>query len=101
MVYSRFKQEFLNHTAKNANQFQKRGCHRSLIEQQINKADLHEREQLLKGKKKESATNIPLLLKYNRTLPKINGIVMKHSRLLHIKPDVAEIFQSSPILAFR
>ena len=58
---------------------QKRGYDRSLIKQQINKANLQEREQLLKEKKKETATNIPLSLKYNRTLPKIKEIVMKHS----------------------
>ena len=34
------------------NQFQKRGYDRSLIEQQINKTNLQEREQLLKEKKK-------------------------------------------------
>ena len=33
------------------NQFQKRGYNRSLIEQQINKANLQERVQLLKEKK--------------------------------------------------
>ena len=65
------QQEFLNHTAKIINQFQKRGHDRSLIEQQINKANLQERKQLLKEKKKETATNIPLSLKCNRTLPKI------------------------------
>ena len=32
------------------NRFQKRGYERLLIEQQINKANLQEREQLLKGK---------------------------------------------------
>ena len=32
------------------NRFQKRGYKRLLIEQQINKANLQEREQLLKGK---------------------------------------------------
>ena len=72
------QQEFLNHTAKMINQFQKRGYDRSLIEQQINKANLQEREQLLKEKKKETATNIPLLLKYNRALPQITEIVMEH-----------------------
>ena len=36
------------------NQFQKRGYDRSLIEQQINKADLHEREQILKEKKERN-----------------------------------------------
>ena len=60
------------------NQFQKHGYDRSLIEQQINKANLQEREQLLKEKKKETATNIPLSLKYNRILSKIKEIVMKH-----------------------
>ena len=94
------QQEFLNHTAKMINQFQKRGYDRSLIEQQINKANLQEREQLLKEKKKETATNIPLSLKYNRTLPKIKEIVMKHWHLLHINPNLAEIFQNPTILAF-
>ena len=37
-----------------------------------------EREQLLKEKKKDAATTIPLLLKYNRMHPKIKEIVMKH-----------------------
>ena len=82
------------------NQFQKRGYDRSLIEQ-LNKANLQERQQLLKEKKKETATNIPLSLKYNRTLPKIKEIVRKHWHLLHINPNVAEIFQNPPILVFR
>ena len=95
------QQEFLNHTEKMINQFQKCGYNRSLIEQQIDKANLQERKQLLKENKKETATNIPLSLKYNRTLPKIKEICMKHWHLLHINPNLAEIFQSPPILAFR
>ena len=71
------------------NQFQKRGYNSSLIEQQIDKANFQQREQLLKEKKKETATNIPLLLKYNRTLPKTKQIVMKHWHLLHINPNLA------------
>ena len=82
------------------NQFQEHGYNWSLIEHQIDKANLQEREQLLKRKKKETTTNIPLSLKYNRTLPKEKEIVMKHWHLLHINPNLAEIFQSSPILAF-
>ena len=39
------------------NQFHKRGYNRSLIKQQIDKANLQEREQLLKEKKKQNATN--------------------------------------------
>ena len=41
------KQEFLNHTAKKINQFQKRGYNRSLIEQQIGKANLQEKNNFL------------------------------------------------------
>ena len=50
------------------NQIQKHG---SLIEQQIDKANLHEREQLLKEKKEKVTTNNSLSLKYNITFPKI------------------------------
>ena len=86
------QQEFLNHTGKMIKQFQKRGYDILFIEQQINKANLQEREQLLKEKKKETATNIPLSLKCNRRLPKIREIFMKHWHLPHIKPNLAEIF---------
>ena len=52
-------------------------------------------------RKKGTAINIPLLLKFNRALPEIKEIVMKHWHLLHINPNLAEIFQNPPILAFR
>ena len=83
------------------NRFQKRGYNRSLIEQQINKANLQESEQLLKEKRKKLSQISFYRSKYNRTLPKIKEIVMKHWHLLHIKPNLAEIFQNPPILAFR
>ena len=42
-IYSS-QQEFLSRTAKMVNQFHKRGYNRSLIEQQIDKANLQETE---------------------------------------------------------
>ena len=54
------RQEFLNQTAKMINQFQKGGYDRSLIEQQIDKAKLQEREQLLKEKKRKKLPQISL-----------------------------------------
>ena len=93
------QEEFLSHTAKMINQFQKRGCNRSLIEQQIDKANLQERT-TFKRKRKDTATTIPLSLNYNRTLPKIKEIFMKHWHLLHINPNLAEMFQNPSILAF-
>ena len=83
------------------NQFQKRSYDRSVIEQQINRANLQEREQLLEETKKETGTNISLSLKYNRILPQIKEIVMKNLHLLHINPNLAEIFENQPISAFR
>ena len=54
-----------------------------------------------KRKQKETATNIPLLLKYNRILPKMKEIITKHWHLLHINPNLAEIVQNPPIFAQR
>ena len=45
------QQEFLSHTTKMPNQFQKRGYNKPLIEQKIDNANLQERKQLLKEKK--------------------------------------------------
>ena len=55
------QQEFLNQTAKMINQFQEGGYDRSLIEQQINKAKLQEREQLLKEKKERNCQKYPFI----------------------------------------
>ena len=43
------------------NQFQKRGYNRSLIEQQINKANLQDRKQLLKEKKERNCYRYPFI----------------------------------------
>ena len=83
------------------NQFQKHGYERLLIEQQIHKVNLQEREHLLKEKKKNTGLTIHLSFKYNRALPEIIGIVLKHWHLLHIKPNLTEIFRNASILAFR
>ena len=72
----------------------------SLIEQQTDKANVQEREQLFKKNKKDTDTAIPLSLKCNKILPKIKEIVMKHWHLLHIHPNILEIFQNPPILVF-
>ena len=46
------------------NEFQKRGYDRPLIEQQIDKANLQEREQLLKEQKKKKKKTVPQLSIY-------------------------------------
>ena len=51
------QQELVSHTAKMINHIQKHG---SLIEQQIDKANLHEREQLFLKKRKK----LPQIIRY-------------------------------------
>ena len=78
------RQNYLHaRSAKMINRFQKR----------IRETTTFER------KKKDTPTNAPLSLKYNRTLPKTKEIIMEHWNLLHINPSLAEIFQNPPILA--
>ena len=55
--------QVVSHTTKMINEFQKRGYDRPLIEQQIDKANLQEREQLLKEQKKKKKT-VPQLSIY-------------------------------------
>ena len=96
------RQNYLDaRSAEMINQFQKRRYNRSSIKHQSDKANPQEREQLFKEKKKDTVTTILLSLKYNRTLPKIKEIVMKHWNLLHINLNLAEIFQNPPILVLR
>ena len=91
-----FRVKFLSSQLKIINQFQKRGYNRPFTEQQIDKANLQDRDTV-----KDTAATIPLSSKFNRTLPKIKEIVMKHWHLLHINPNLAEIFQNPPIFTFR
>ena len=44
---------------------------------------------------------IPLVLKFNRTLPNIKEIIDKHWHLLQIKPKLKNIFQERPIIGYR
>ena len=74
------------------NQFQNRGYNMSLIEHQIDKVNVQEREQLFLKNKKDTDTTIPLSLKCHKILPKIKEIDMKHWHLLHIHPNIFEIF---------
>ena len=51
------------------NQIQKRGYNSSLIEQQINKANLQEKEQLLKAKKNRHRHNYPFIAQIQQNTP--------------------------------
>ena len=44
---------------------------------------------------------IPLVLKFNRTLPNIKEIIDKHWHLLQINPKLKNIFQERPVIGYR
>ena len=54
------QQDFLSHTTKLINQFQKRWFNNSLNKQQIDKANLQDREELL-NKKERHCYNYPFI----------------------------------------
>ena len=43
---------------------------------------------------------IPLVLKFNRTLPNIKKIIDEHWHLLQINPQLKNAFQGKPIIAY-
>ena len=57
------------------------------------------------SKKRDSTTsketNIPLVLKYRRSLPNIGKVVRKHWNILSINKAFKEIFQNEPVTVFK
>ena len=51
--------------------------------------------------KRENKPRIPLVLKFNRTLPNIKKIIWKHWDLLHISPKLKNVFQERTIMAYK
>ena len=59
------------------------------------------REQLLKTKPKQPSYRIPLIMKYNRTLPTVRDIVNKYWDILKIDINIRDHFTEQLVVAFR
>ena len=94
-------QHALENCNKLANTFEKRGYKTEQVSKQIRKALQTPRENLLKDKEKEQSNRIPLILKYNRTLPSIKNIINKHWDILQIDRDIKDTFTEKPVIAYR
>ena len=81
--------------------FINRGYDENMVNEQVTKAAAIPREQLLHPRTKEPSNRIPLIMKYNRTLPPIRTIINNHWEILKIDKNIKETFTETPVIAFR
>ena len=81
----------------------KQGCDQRLVDEQLEKFDKLVRDDLLQGKDQEQQDpkRIPLILTYNRFLPKLTAVVRKNWNILQTNKYLRELFQEQPITAFK
>ena len=87
-----------------ANNLTKRGYKFSEMDKVLGKVDVMERKNLLSYRKNDTSSGnnrVPLVLTYNRGLPKVQEIVHRHMKVLHRSQKMKEVFDDPPITAFR
>ena len=93
--------EFMKASIQLTEKLKKRGYDEKEINDQINRVEERNREELLRYKTKEPMTRIPCVLTYNPQLPNIKEAISNYWKILHINPQLKEIFDQQPIMAFR
>ena len=53
------------------------------------------------NEKSNSKKNIPILSTYNRTLPNMSEVVKKNWHILHINPELRNVFVDKPTISFK
>ena len=82
--------------------FINRGYKEHFLTDQFNRISEVTREALLTSKQKiANKPRIPLVLKFNRTLPNIKKVIDEHWHLLQINPKLKNAFQGKPIIAYK
>ena len=72
------------------------------LNKQMGKVELIEPKVLLQNnEKRNSKKNIPLVLKYNRTLANITEVVRKNQHFLQINPEFRNVFVNKPTVTFK
>ena len=93
--------EFKNHTDKPTEKLTQRGYEQKTIQQQIKKAELIERKDLLYTKTKTPKNHTILAVTYNKSLPNLRRAIDNNWNLLSINANIAPLFADKPIIAFR
>lgn len=83
------------------NELVKRGYKMDVTIKSIEKANNMRREDLLKYKEKSTNNKVPIIVTYNKQLPKIQQIVDNTWNTLKINPEEAIKFEEKPLLCFR
>ena len=79
----------------------KREYGKEIVKNEIKRAVNVPRQELFKVKEKQHSQRIPLIIKYNRTLPSLSKIINKNWNILQIDRNIKETFKERPIIAFR
>ena len=80
----------------------KRGYSSNFIETQLIKVDKLKRSDLLQYKQTNNKQKrVPLVVTYSRHLPDLHKISRDHMPLLHKSPDMQQIFNEPPLIAYR
>ena len=95
------ERELKIHCEKMENNFIRRGYHKRILHEQINKAITTPRAITLQKTSKVKTKRIPLVTTFNSTLPQIGMILRERWDILHIKPQIQALFPEPPIIAFR
>ena len=93
--------EYHKNCTKMRDNFIKRGYNKSLVTQQIEKANAKSRHDTLTYKTYKTNKRIPLTTTFNPTLPEISNILKSNWNILQIKPEVKECFPEPPIISYR
>ena len=72
-----------------------------VLDEQVKKVDRIKRKELFTCIEKNGKNRIPLSITYNRTLPNISKIVNRNWNILQINTEFQEVFQTTPMLAFK
>ena len=93
--------EFKKHTDKLTEKLTQRGYEQKTIQQQIKKAELIERKDLLYTKTKTPQNHSILAVTYNKSLPNLRRAIDNNWNLLSTNANIASLFADKPIIAFR
>ena len=74
-----------------------------LLDKYIKTVDKLDRNELIKGSRKDTPINtrIPLAITYNRFLPNISKIIRKNWTILSVNESLKKAFQNEAITAFK
>ena len=94
--------DYLQHRQKLKLQLRRRCYNGKLIETQLRKVDMLDRDELLGVKRQEkNAKRVPLVVIFSNLLPDMHGVLRKHMGVLYRSGKMREVSKEPPIVAFR